>query len=59
MKKKLIAIFIMLQNNGFGPKKILISCMGSKVPFWQFFNFSISPIIFVLGLYESLKHLEG
>ena len=31
----LIGIFIMLQKNTFGQKKIQISCMGSKVPFWQ------------------------
>ena len=30
-----IAIFIMLQKNGFGQKKFQISCTGSKVPFWQ------------------------
>ena len=36
----LIAIFIMLQKNAFGQKKFQISCTGSKVPFWQFFNFS-------------------
>ena len=29
----------MLQKNAFGPKKFQISCMGLKVPFWQFFNF--------------------
>ena len=33
----LIAIFIMLQKNAFGQKN-QISCTGSKVPFWQFFN---------------------
>ena len=32
--------FIMLQKNTFGQKKFWISCTGSKVPFWQFFNFS-------------------
>ena len=26
--------------NTFGQKKFRISCTGSKVPFWQFFNFS-------------------
>ena len=36
----LVAIFIMLQKNAFGQKKFWISCTGSKVPFWQFFNFS-------------------
>jgi hypothetical protein len=34
-KKFLIAIFIMLQKNAFGQKKIRISCKCSKVPFWQ------------------------
>ena len=33
-------IFIMLQKNTFGQKKFHISCTCSKVPFWQFFNFS-------------------
>ena len=36
----LIAIFIMLQKNTFGQKNFWISCTGSKVPFWQFFNFA-------------------
>ena len=31
----LIAIFIMLQKNVFGQKKIQNSCTGSKVPVWQ------------------------
>ena len=35
-----IGIFIMLQKIIFGQKKFQISCTGSKVPFWQFFNFS-------------------
>ena len=39
-KKILIAIFIMLQKNIFGQKNFWISCTGSKVPFWQFFNFA-------------------
>ena len=39
-KKILIAIFIMLQKNAFGQKNFWISCTGSKVPFWQFFNFA-------------------
>ena len=30
-----VAIFLMLQKNAFGQKKIWISCTGSKVPFWQ------------------------
>jgi hypothetical protein len=34
------AIFIMLQKNAFGQKIFLNSCTGSKVPFWQFFNFA-------------------
>ena len=34
----LIPIFIMLQKNAFGQKIFWISCTGSKVPFWQFFN---------------------
>ena len=34
------AIFIMHQKNTFGQKKFQISCTGSKVPFWQFFNFA-------------------
>ena len=36
----LIAIFLMLQKNTFGQFFFQISCTGSKVPFWQFFNFS-------------------
>ena len=36
----LIAIFIMLHKNAFGQKKFQISCTGSKVPLWQFFNFA-------------------
>ena len=32
--------FIMLQNNTFGQKKFWVSCTSSKVPFWQFCNFS-------------------
>ena len=39
-KKNLTAIFIMLQKNAFGQKIFWISCPGSKVPFWQFFNFA-------------------
>ena len=39
-KKILIAIFIMLQKNTFGQQKFWISCTGSKVPIWQFFNFA-------------------
>ena len=31
----LIAIFILLQKNAFGHFFFQISCMGSKVPFWQ------------------------
>ena len=27
-----------LQMKSFGPKKFQISCMGKKVPFWQFFR---------------------
>ena len=38
-KEILIAIFIMLQKNTSGQKKFRISCMGSKMPFWQFFQF--------------------
>jgi hypothetical protein len=30
----------MLEENDFGQKDFQISCKGSKVPFWQFFNFS-------------------
>ena len=36
----LIAIFIMLQKNAFGQNVFQILCTGSKVPFWQFFNFA-------------------
>ena len=36
----LIPIFIMHQKNDFGQKNFWISCTGSKVPFWQFFNFA-------------------
>ena len=35
----LIVIFILLQKNAFGPINFQLSCMGSKVPFWQFFIF--------------------
>ena len=35
----LIAIFIMLLKNAFGPKKYQISCPRSKLPFWQFLFF--------------------
>ena len=34
----LIAIFMLLHKNAFGQKKIWISCTGSKLPFWQFFQ---------------------
>ena len=34
----LIAIFIMLQENAFGQIFFWISCMGSKVPFWNNWN---------------------
>ena len=27
-----------LKMNTFGPKKFRFSCMGKKVPFWQFFR---------------------
>ena len=30
--------FIALQMKTFGPQKFLISSMGKKVPFWQFFR---------------------
>ena len=41
----LIAIFIMLQKNAFGQKFFQISCTGSEVPFWQFFNFAkVAPL---------------
>ena len=30
--------FIMPQKKSFGQKNFWISCTGSKVPFWQFFN---------------------
>ena len=30
--------FIMFQKKSFCQKNVWISCMGSKVPFWQFFN---------------------
>ena len=43
-------IFIMLQKNAFVPKKFQFSCMGSKVPFWQFFNF------FKMTLLNAWKH---
>ena len=36
----LVAMFIMLEKNAFGQKNFWISCTGSKVPFWQFFNFA-------------------
>ena len=38
----LIGIFILLQKNTYGQKRFQPSCTGSKVPFWQFFNFSKS-----------------
>ena len=33
--KSLNGTFLALQIKAFGPKKILFSCMGKKVPFWQ------------------------
>ena len=38
----LIPIFIMLQKNAFGQNFFWFSCIGSKVPFWQFFNFKVA-----------------
>ena len=32
--------FLLLQKNTFGQKKFQLSSTGSRVPFWQFFNFS-------------------
>jgi hypothetical protein len=42
----LIVIFMLLQINVFGQKKLSISCTGSKVPFWQ--NLKIA-IVFCLS----------
>ena len=38
MKKIIIDYCLRHQMNTFGPKKFGISCMGKKVPFWQFFR---------------------
>jgi hypothetical protein len=62
----LLAIFIMLQKKAFGQKKIQISCTGSKVPFWQFLDFSKMALLdpcmkFEIFLAKSilLKHYEN
>ena len=47
-KNFLIAIFIMLQKNTFGQKQFQISCTGSKVPFWQFFQ---------IGTFETMHEI--
>ena len=56
----------MLQKNTFGQKKFPISCTGSKVPFWQFFNFAkmallIPCMIFKIFFAKNilLKHYEN
>ena len=36
--KSLNGTFLALQIKAFGPKKFWFSCMGKKVPFWQFFR---------------------
>ena len=36
--KSLNGTFLALQIKAFGPKKIWFSCIGIKVPFWQFFR---------------------
>ena len=36
--KSLNGTFLALQIKAFGTKKIWFSCMGKKVPFWQFFR---------------------
>ena len=36
--KSLNGTFLALQIKSFGPKKFWFSCMGKKVPFWQFFR---------------------
>jgi hypothetical protein len=33
-------LWIFASKEYFWPKEIQISCTSSKVPFWQFFNFS-------------------
>ena len=65
-KNLLIAIFIMLQKNTFDQKKFWISCMGSKVPFWQKWKIAkmalLNPCIkFKIFLNKSilLKHYEN
>ena len=56
----------MPQKKSFCQKKIRISCMGSKVPFWQFFNFAKVALLnlcmkFEIFLAKSilLKHNEN
>ena len=36
--KSLNGTFLALQIKAFGPKNFWFSCMGKKVPFWQFFR---------------------
>ena len=48
--KSLNGTFLALQIKAFGPKKFWFSCMGKKVPFWQFLK--------ILGLYNFLAYLE-
>ena len=52
----LIAIFILLQKNAFGPIFFLISWMGSKVPYlknWQNGTFELVEIEILLALHVS------
>ena len=37
--KSLNGTFLALQIKAFGPKNFWFSCMGKKVPFWQFLKF--------------------
>ena len=61
-----ITIFTFLQKNAFGQKNFWISCTGSKVPFWQFFNFAKMALWtcawnwkFFLAKIIILKHYEN
>ena len=53
----LFFIFIMLQKNAFGKKEFRISCMGSKVPFWQFFNFSKMALLNPCAFFRDHQHI--
>ena len=49
----------MLQKNDFGQKKFRISYMGSKVPFWQFFNFAKKNTVSMIRDVRRSENLRG